>query len=887
MLRGRDQELAAGGDVLRQVRATGRGAVVSVVGGPHVGKTALVAKLADHARSIGFDTVRVGLEEELQPDVLIQALGGARERTGDLREVLERKLSRVPLFLVLDDLRWSGSTEAALETVMCLVVTRPLVCVLVRRLAQPPEHLERMLKYARDRDAVADLRVDRLPAEAVSAVVKDRLGAVADDGIAELLACAEGNAGVVSGLLAELLHAGAVEVVDGVASLTSESAGTVDGHPLPARVEWWLSHRVRRLSAPAREMLDVAAALGRTLHLDDVARMLDQPIVTLVPLFRECVNAEVLDSVAGRLRFRHARVWETLLHAVPAPVRAALHHQAAQLLSARGADPAEIAEHLRHSVLRGDASTMGMIRRAAEQALASSPAVAAELARLGVGLVRDDRAELPRLSLIAVEAAVRAGAVPAAVELVHDALRQDFGSDVTCSLRFWLTTALLFQDRCETAAEVLSSLPSPPDVPAELVARHSRDDSMARVLRGTPCEAPVDPVSALSAGLVGDALLMSVREPCGAENGRPVTRLGDTRVMRAMVLLAAHDPEAADAVIGDLRESVDPVLAGVSELLTARLELERGRSEYALAAATRSLEHAQETGVHLHLAAALTVSTLAALRRPDLVARFAGDPVGRWAVRQTRDSRLLALDWARAQWARTQDGPPHFGRVVERIVAEPCGSRVLFVEHPTAAAWTVRTALRMDRRDWAAVVVRSVQELAADNPEVRSVVMAAAHAHGVCEGDLDALESAATGHGDAWARASAFEDLGVALVEVGDRACALERWDAATALFEQADAELDAARLRRRMREFGVAKRRKPVPAPDSTRNGLTETEAAVIELVAAGLTNKEVAARMFISHHTVAFHLRKVFRKLGIGSRADLICAAGDRGDSVSDSGP
>jgi DNA-binding NarL/FixJ family response regulator len=51
----------------------------------------------------------------------------------------------------------------------------------------------------------------------------------------------------------------------------------------------------------------------------------------------------------------------------------------------------------------------------------------------------------------------------------------------------------------------------------------------------------------------------------------------------------------------------------------------------------------------------------------------------------------------------------------------------------------------------------------------------------------------------------------------------------------------------------------------------LTETEQVTATLVAEGLTNHQVANRMYVSVHTVAFHLKQVFRKLGIGSRVEL----------------
>ena len=90
----------------------------------------------------------------------------------------------------------------------------------------------------------------------------------------------------------------------------------------------------------------------------------------------------------------------------------------------------------------------------------------------------------------------------------------------------------------------------------------------------------------------------------------------------------------------------------------------------------------------------------------------------------------------------------------------------------------------------------------------------------------------------------------------------------------------DAARARSLLRARGV---RPPTSGPRSAPDWpeLTESEFAVVSLVAMGATNREVADRLFLSPYTVNSHLRHVFAKLGIRSRVELARLSAERGST------
>lgn len=106
----------------------------------------------------------------------------------------------------------------------------------------------------------------------------------------------------------------------------------------------------------------------------------------------------------------------------------------------------------------------------------------------------------------------------------------------------------------------------------------------------------------------------------------------------------------------------------------------------------------------------------------------------------------------------------------------------------------------------------------------------------------------------------------------GNREQAIHRLKEALGGYRQVGADRDQARIRRRLRKLGIRRHWTTPPArPVSGWHSLTGTEQAVARLVAQGLNNNQVAARMYISTHTVAHHLCQAFRKLSIASRVEL----------------
>jgi DNA-binding CsgD family transcriptional regulator len=86
-------------------------------------------------------------------------------------------------------------------------------------------------------------------------------------------------------------------------------------------------------------------------------------------------------------------------------------------------------------------------------------------------------------------------------------------------------------------------------------------------------------------------------------------------------------------------------------------------------------------------------------------------------------------------------------------------------------------------------------------------------------------------------------------------------------IFDLIGAAAFAGRARIELRAAGGHARQRTIQTPDT----LTAQEALIARLAGDGASNPEIAAQLFISPATVAYHLRKVFTKLGVSSRSQL----------------
>lgn len=891
-----------------------------------MGKSRLIGEAADTAAAKGFALARGMADEsgQLAPlSPLMSALGESPRallEAGDqncsgaidlrlwlveqLQDRLERQATKGPLLVALDDLHWADPTTLlALSSLIPELSSYPLVWILSRTTGVGGGDLERSYD-ALERNGATRITLEPLEDQAVTEVVADVLDAAPEPELLAVAAGAGGNPFVLVELLEGLRDEHAVEITGGRARLVSPD--------VPRRFQQITSGRLRRLSDGTRHLLQVAAILGRSFTIDDLSEMLGEPISRLLPALEEAESAEVVVPSGDALTFRHDLLWRAVTETLSTPLRQSLHHQAGDMLLTRGGSAIAAATHLMHYARPGDTHAISGLDRAVQEVLPSSPTTAADLARRALDLTSQTAPDRFDRTVTAVYALTTAGRASEAAEIARAALHQATSPGQAARLRYELALLLLLAGQSVDAVAEAEKAVIEPELQGEfrelaesvlLRGLFANPDGMRGRDRATAVIAEADRHSAPA--IIGARMLLM---HTSMTEGHAAEALGH---IRAAVRIAAEGPIRAqhthprlyeanlliDLCLFDEAESV--LRAAAEEIAShghtayavspyayrARLRLAEGRFDDAVVEAHAALAMADELGMYAFVLLAITVLIIVALRRGDL--DTATELAGRFASHY-RSGRGVTYGKALGQLALAQVTEAHKGPVeavatLRSTYTDPAHRCWLLMRDPSAASWLTRMAMRAGHLSDAERVVATAERIARDNPGFATYAASAIHARGILDGDATALSGAAATHVRIWGRAMAAEDLAIVLARSAGpagsgRKDAIHALDQALDLFQGMGASRDAARVRAELRELGARRRHwgqaeRPVSGWDS----LTDTEREIARLVARGLTNPQVAARLYISPHTVKFHLHQVFHKLDVGSRVELARSAAE----------
>jgi DNA-binding NarL/FixJ family response regulator len=908
VVRGRAAEQKVIGDLLGRAQHRA-GGLVLVDGEPGIGKSLLLGHAIDEAAKLGF-SLAAGAADQLGQAIPFFALrvalrepfaGLAAENLGrdgpdaaawwmtQIRAHLEQRAAAAPVLVCLDDLHWASAATLAAVRALPRDLKRFPVAWLLARSTTPQSGADHMFDLL-EQDGAVRVTLAPLDRGTVAAMLADAFGAPPDQALTDLADGAAGNPALVAELIGGLRDDHAVCVVGGRAILRSAQ--------LPRRIHRLAQRRLDGLGKGTRQLLVTAAVLGPAFRLEDAAEMLGQTPATLLPAVEEAMDAAILTAAEHTFAFRHQLLRQAVSEMIPRPARDALHRQYGEMLLARGESAARAASHLLQAAHPGDPAALARLDTAAAQTLRSAPHTAADLALRALELTAPAGPDALARAVTAAEALVAAGRLDQAARISRDLLARPLPSAAEDRLRCALASVLCAGGQVREATEQARLVLARPQLPrqvrgqaltAHLHALAGLRDDLARPVADAILAAPAQHDSnAIAAARLTRAVLAwdSGRINEGLELLRDAARNGtgicpDAREVQPLLALAAaladlrRCGEAEDILHAADHPALHDIPAQAAlSIVRARIHLAAGRLAEAGADAQAAVAVARALGAHGYAATAHSVLAVIELRRGDIAA------AAQYLASRPAPGPQFADIYARpetttaeAQVTEARDGPAAVLSHLRLLCADLEARPGLLLGDPAAAPWLARAALAAGDRELAARAARATQALADSCPGTPALAAAAAHIRGLSCRDAACLAEAATQHPDPWARASAAEDLGVLSGRDGGREQAIRYLKDALSGYRQVGADRDQARIRRRLRQLGIRRRHWTTPAdrPVTGWDSLTGTEQAVAGLVAEGLNNNQVAARMYISTHTVAHHLRQAFRKLSIASRVEL----------------
>jgi len=893
---GRRKDLALLEDQLDKARA-GQPRVVLIEGTAGIGKTALLNRFL--AQSLGAQILRASGEESellLAYGVVDQLLRSAAVAGASLEprpiplqdhlavgaqvlELLGSLQEQGPVVVFIDDLQWvdQPSLKALLFALRRLLADRVIVLLVIRE-EEVDGRLEGLRRLIRDRDGtILQLRGIQV-AEVQELAQLHGLRSFSARAARRLHEHTEGNP----------LHTGAL--LDEIPAADWDRPELY--LPAPRSFSLLVLDRRAQCSDVAQRLVDAASVLGMRCSLDGAACLacIGNPLAAL----DEATRAGLLQAVGKigecTVRFAHPLVQAAIYHDLGPAARAGLHARAAVLVE----DHASSLRHRMSAAPGADSELAAELAEFAQEEAGRAAWASAAAHLLMASRQSPDRPERERLLLEAVNWMLFSGSLNQAATFT-----QEISSFAGSPLRDCILGQLaLLEARPAEAARLLATA-------------------------WEQCDSSTDAQLAATIAYWNAAHAISrFRAAEGAEWARralQLTRPGSPEASRGQALLSvalAYSGRIAEAVA--VLRSLEPT--GRSEpkdwalnvrgmLRLAQDELANARADLAQAATTALRQGSLQTAADaldwlataeyysgawddaiLHAERALLIYTESerpykAFNPSALVAVSAAR--GDWvrAEQPTREATTQPLDYemaivnkaiGHAQLAAGRSDHPGVLSALQPVLGL---SRQRSVDELGFWPWQDLYAdalVGLDRVAEADSFLRPHEALAAERGR-RSMMAGLARVRGrveAAEGRAEEAEAAfATGLRQIEPLQMPFEQARIRLAygnflrRLGSLRPAADQLKAAQACLIELSAAPYLERCNRELTACGLTPRRRR--GADRTR--LTSQELIVARLVTSGLTNREVAAELFLSTKTIEFHLNQIFDKLGISSRRQI----------------
>jgi ATP/maltotriose-dependent transcriptional regulator MalT len=911
---GRHQELAALATGLTAARA-GEPRVVLIQGEAGMGKSALVLEFLSSHRDVPVvissaeETEAVlpyGLVQQLiagaaaaSPDVLtgLPLLSSGPKPDADPMMVGVELLAMTsalqdlePVVLVIEDLQWAdlSSARALLFAFRRLGADQVLAIVTCR-----PEGTSQ-LGVGWTRFLTGDRRLVSL---AIGALDAEELG----------MLCRElGRTGLSERTLRRLvdrtggspLFARAL-----LAELSNEALNAAHGPlPVPRSLAGLILPRVAALSRPARDLVLAASVLGDHSTLSDLARIADltAPAAALDEAQRAGLLIEQNTSSGWTVSFGHLLVRQAVYDDLGPGRRRLLHQRAAAVLG-----PSEALDHRTAAAVGPDLDLATELDAAAAGAAVAGklPLAARYLQQAalvtGRGPQRDER------TLSAFELLVRSADVAGAeharptIERLHGSARRDA----------WLGQLALLAARPKDAEALFRAAwdRHDPRTQAAVGAEAAVGVGTVLFLSGSFTES-CDWLSRAVSGAVGsepwyDAARCNAAMPM-ALSGRAYQALrlfGDLPERAAMVAPAHTDALTYRGVTrlwsDDLHGAADDLAVAVSRItsglpvryptqalaLLAETEFRAGRWDDARGHAELAVSLSQDADRDYDLPFVHSLAVHVAACRGDWAAAGCHAEAAERAERMFGGFASIWVATARGIFGFARNDPAEALAGAALALALPEIDRY---DDPAAFWWRpmqIWALIRVGDLDGAEGILTAFESRAADR-SVGSAMMHAARLRGMLamsRGDLrraDQILKAGRRAGDGlpfpFCRALLALEHGRCLSRLQRRREAIGALRQAHGAFTALAASPFTQACQLELAALGL----RPHPDGDPNLLGMTPQELRIARMVASGLSNRRVAAQLYLSPKTIEYHLAHVFTKLGVRSRRELAVHIGSR---------